>query len=464
MKEIKSSHLIILTLNIIFGVFLLILDTGFLRQYAAIIYFVHYLSFLLIFFKEKDRSAFIFSPSFIAVSYVTLSYAVGAYAFKSGYVHLPKLLEDYRQWKHLNVSMMFAILCNVCVICSYFFAKEKEKGYLNHVEEVVKYKSKNTILISIFYFLMFSVIPLNIGFIGGVGSFNIVPKTITALVIFYYASNWRSRYRFIIYLFVLLVFVAISSNNRRDAMFLLLPILLLENIKNKSFRINIKITFILLLIVFMFSFFMVIMSMNRGGNYKNTSMVKRVSSVAEYVKHETFINYFFSFIEVTYTYYHSNKAIEYIVDEPELMTYGSTITKFLFMFVPKSIMPNKPESAVHHYTYRLSPGFRKIGGSWVINLYSEMFWNYHIAGVFFLFWIIFLIDKFYLFLVERIRAGEGFYFMPLLYAYQMSLFYFRGSGISLALVYIILGTIIYYGLYRILPIFNKRNKRVFGKA
>lgn len=203
------------------------------------------------------------------------------------------------------------------------------------------------------------------------------------------------------------------------------------------------------------------MSIIRGyGEYKVKGFLDANKYVKNYVTSSYFIPAFMNNLEISYTYLHSNNAVEKIIEYPELKTYGETLIKPLFMFIPRSIMKNKPQSIIHHYTNGFSQKYREKGGSWTISIQSEMFWNFSFFGIFVGAIFFYVFNILYRYTIELININNIINYIPLLYLYEALLILFRGSGIDMFLIFMIISTAIFiavkFGLRLTYDIIQKR--------
>ncbi len=397
--------------------------------------------------KGFYKNVFIFSPSFIAVTYINLNFLIGSIVFQKGLV-FKSLLIPYRDWNHSNLVMAYFNVANFVIILSFFLvSKISFKSKLKSICDLRKFSSGFIYFTGIFFIVFFSIFDLKLGFLGGDGSFSEVPKTIGAiLLIVNIFKNPNVKKRIPLYFLLLFCFSVISWEDKRDAIFLLLPIILLESTKFKL-KINFKKIILTTVSVFLIFYLIIVMSITRGyGGYKANDFIEASGYVTDYITSSFFIPAFMNNLEISYTYLHSNNAIEKIIEHPELKTYGETIIKPIFMFIPRSIMKNKPQSIIHHYTYGFSKEYREKGGSWTISIQSEMFWNFSFFGVLIGAFFFYVFNVIYRHVIELININNIINFIPLLYFYEALLILFRGSGIDMFLIFMIISTGIFITL------------------
>ena len=410
----------------------------------------NYLIFQLIIFgivgslKGYSKNRFVFSPSFIAVTYINLNFFFGSIVFERASVYA-FLLGPYAEWSNSNFVMGYFNLANFAIILSYFIGiKTPSLFKIQPICNLKNFSSQVLFLSGVLLITIFVFYDLNLNFLGGQGSYSVVPKTLGALFLIVTIFKFPSLGKRLLYYLILLIFFSVISwEDKRDAIFLLLPILILESTKFKI-AINLKKLILACFSLFVILYLILLMSITRGyGGYKADTFMAANSYVLDYINSNDFVPGFMNNLEISYTYLHSNNAIERIIKEPELITYGGTIVKPLFMFVPRNLYENKPKSIIHHYTHAYSKEYRNSGGSWTISIQSEMFWNFHFFGIFFgaMFFLVF--NAVYHHTIELIKNDNIVNYLPLLYFYEVLLVLFRGSGMDLFLIYIILSTAIF---------------------
>jgi hypothetical protein len=259
-----------------------------------------------------------------------------------------------------------------------------------------------------------------------------------------------------LYIATILIFALSAAHNKRDAIFLLLPILLLESTEF-NIRFNPRIIFFTTLGSLAVGYLIIVLSIIRGyGEFKPKNFLDACKYVPDYVKSDYFIPSFMNNIEASYAYLHSNRAIEYIINNPNEIVHGKTLIKPLFAFIPRKFFPSKPESIIHLYTNTFSKEFRAQGGSWPISFQSEMFWNFHFFGIVFCALFFFIFNSVYLNILNIITSKNIINFIPLLYGYQLILTLVRGSGMDLFMVYFIFSSIFFFVLKFIVELLRKK--------
>ncbi|WP_282079815.1 hypothetical protein [Aquimarina algiphila] len=391
--------------------------------------------------KGFSRNIFVFSPSFIAVTYINLNFIIGSFVFQKELV-FDFLLEPYEEWSNYNLVMGYFNLANYAIIISFFLTSKTSYSFKHKLLcDLRKFSSGFLVLIGISIIVFFIFFDVNLSFIGGEGSFSDIFRTLGAIILIVEIfRSYNLRKRLLFYFILLLCFSITSWEDKRDAIFLLLPILILESTR---FRIKVDLKKVLLIGTSTIAvlYLILVMSITRGyGSFKANNFSEASGYVLDYIASKDFIPGFMNNLEISYTYLHSNNAVERIIKEPDLLAYGETIVKPFFILVPRSIYKNKPKSIIHKYTYAYSKEYREKGGSWTISFQSEMFWNFSFFGIIVGGFFFYVFNIFYRQIIKLINNNNIINYIPLLYFYEMLLVLFRGSGIDMFLIFMIISS------------------------
>ncbi len=446
MKQRIIYKIIVLLLLFIFSIIPFFVNKECIRGYLVFNYGINIVFLVIYVYLESNRISVFLSPVFLTLLYLNINFFIGSWAYNEGYIYYPNWIKDYNSFKHLGVITFYFNLSNIFLLLSYEAARNR--FFLLRINyNTLKVSNKSGLIIifinALLLFLL-SKINLDLSIIGGTGDFSIAPKSIIAIILFLLIKKRFNKLRIFYYLIVLFFFVIASYDNKRDAIFLVLPILLIE-LLDKRIYYNIKTFFITLIPLSIIVYFILLMSIARGyGQYPVSGVIESTKYVDDYIKTDEFIIYFMNNIEVSSTTYNSMHAIEIILEQPNLMTYGETIIKFLFAPIPRKYFTHKPRSMVDIYTMISDPEFRKEGNSYPIVIQSEAFWNFHFMGLVFLFFLYFISSIFYNTLLKQLKyrllSGVN---VVLLYGYTIFLYIPRGNGIGDFVIYFTIGFLFY---------------------
>ncbi len=407
----------------------LLVPQDFLKLHSHYVYLIHYLLFLPFFFTARDRCAFLFSPSFLIISYVCASFIIGGFAFSHGFVLARRDIMDFCRWSHFSGPTAYFMICNLCAALAYFLARTRSAGsHSNRTGGSLRSYAPQLIAGGIL-FGAFSFVRIGLGFLGGNGNFAVYPRLFGALVICIALAKSRWRYRIVIYAGLLLLFAATQYSNRRVILLLGLSVIFLEAAHLQDLRLSLRRVLTCVVILVLAMVLQVTMTIARGTAGFKGSYWQTFASIEKFVGLDNVIAYSLKQTEGPTTFFHSNNALNYVLDDPSLLCYGSTLAKVLFIVVPRSVWANKPKSMVDIYTTRWDPAWRQMGCSTGINVYAEYFWNFHVFGVLCTILIFYLLNRAFFFYLSALRTGNIWSFVFLAAGYSSVLMYARGHGL-----------------------------------
>ncbi|MDC3108452.1 oligosaccharide repeat unit polymerase, partial [Paracoccaceae bacterium] len=392
---------------------------------------------IFLYILSYKRWVLFLSPISLSIFYIGISFALGSWAFKKGYVYLERDLNDYLEWNFYNETLFFVLLC---ITILFLVDRKMYSSYLNLTnfsQNIISIDKLNVVLvISAITAAFFFVFPFNLSLIGGAGSLSYSPLAIFVTIAIYLLAYKRVKFRAVFYVVMLAGLAFISVYNKRDAVFMILPIFLLEVLLNYSV-IRVR-HFLVLFLASLFLFSLVcLMSIARGygdflveNNLDLGSILASLPFLLAYISADDFLTLIFNNIETNYTFFHSVQAIEYIRSGQSDLAFGSTFLKVFFIGIPRDIAPIKPDALIHSYTFLRSPEYRLAGGSWPANIIADAFWNFHFLGFLVIFLFGLLSRKFFTFLILSIRTNNLFNFIWLLFSYSQFLILVRGSGLD----------------------------------
>ena len=383
---------------------------------------------------------FLFSPLMLLIFYINISLFVGGWAFNSGYILSSYFIERYSEWNNMNMATFF-LLTSISII--YYvdsLYRSSNKGFILQKKTLNKIPALYAFIFFIIALIVYKM-PLNLDAFGASGGFNqIFLLTGFFIVVSALVSNSGSipiTIRVLVYVLLFYILIGISINSKREAIFAIFPIIFLEfYIRNIKYNLS-----NIFLIVFIAIFIMVVigyMSILRGyGSFELNGGLQDLVLLSNYFYSDTFVSSFMDNMEFSFFYFNTYNSIELILNNPDLMTWGSTLIKPLFILIPRDMVTFKPDSMINIYTNMANPYFASVGGSWPINIISEFFWNFHfLSFVFILIFSIIVIRVYYSYLTSLTNMKGGMIAFSLL-VYMVFIMLIRGSGFDLFLIYII---------------------------
>jgi hypothetical protein len=441
LERILMTH-VILAAQIMLICTALLVPQDFLKQHSHHFYLIHYLLFLPFFFTSRDRCALLFSPSFLIISYVSVSFVIGGFAFAHGYVLWPQDLVDFHRWNHFNAATAYFMTCNLCAAAAYSWARRRWQGtfFCRTGGSLRAYTPE--LIVGGMLFVTFSLVRLRLDFWGGGGSFSIGPRIFGAIVICMVLAKARSRHRFLIYLGLLLLFAASQYNNRRNILLLGLSVIFMEVAHLQHLRLSWRRVVTCLVVVTLALVLQLTMTIARGVQGFKGSYWQTFGRIENFIKLSNVTTLSLKQTEGPTIFFHSNNALNYVLDDPSLLTYGSTLARPLFLLIPRSIWPDKPKSMTKIYIFHWNPEWANMGISTGINLYAEYFWNLYVLGLLCVAPILYFFNRCFFFYLDRVRAGTVWPFIYLGVGYNFVLIYARGQGLDLFAAHTILGLVV----------------------
>lgn len=430
----------VVIINIILAVLSLFFSEKLIIDFGYWLYLIQFIIFFFFGLNTKNNFLYFFSPSFLTITYLGLNFFMGHYVVSNNLGLTDKYFNQFVKFQSVNFITFYFLLCNLIVFLSIPLKKMRKYQYdKNKLNKV----SKNTTLVFslLFFMIIVSFIYIDLSFIGGGGNFNYVYKLSSAIILMFLIKHYGLKKRVLFYLLFLLIFVLSSFESKREIIYVLILILIVESFR---YRINFNLS-IKKLILYFCSFFLlfeiiIVSSIMRGyGNYNIDNPVDAISYSFDYLQSDFAKDVLVENFELSAVYGSSSIAVNYVYSDEVGLLYGSTFLKFLFIPIPRSILPNKPKSMVKIYTDKFDPKFSSIGGTNPIIIYSELFWNFSLFGFFFLYIIYYFFNraflKLYDLLVYNNISLKGVF---ILYMYVTFIQFVRGSGFDLWLLYALL--------------------------
>jgi len=444
----NKSISVYLLLSLAIVVISILIPLEFSKSYSYYLFFFQLIFFYMYLYRYKKIFLYL-TPIMLFIFYIDFSFTLGNYAMSHGHENIKSNYYAFLNWKNTNLITSFILLLNLSLFILDIIFRKKYFEILENVEkiEIPNHIIKFYLVFSMILFFFFFFLPLNTNFLGGSGDLSYIPKAIAMLSIIYILAYKRNKYRYLYYILIIAIFALFSFSSKREAIFFIFPIFLIESLLNYM-TLNIKIIFVVVMTTIVLIIFILAMSITRGyGGFESQNVFNSLFYINSYVNSDMFLTYFFKNIETSYTYYHSIQAMEYIINDSTLITYGSTFIKFLFIIIPSSISDIKPKSFIDIYTTYHDPSFRLLGGSWPPNLIAEIFWNFYYFGLIFVIILFYGINIFFLKILTLIRSGNILYRPWILFIYILLLVFYRGGGLDICIIYLIF-SVFFSLLYR----------------
>lgn len=399
--------------------------------------------------STRKESINFLSPNSLVFFYCILSIALGSMALRDELALVSQNVSDYVRHNHTDVALTFLMLGLICLPLVQTVFSDAKEGPPRPIR-----LDQGRFIVVILTLLPFIVLGFDLSLIGGAGDLSSYLKSLLALSAIIFASRFGMATRYILFVIVLAIMVALNPHDKRLAIFLALPFIYLE-FRNKSLDFSLKGFLLVSICLLLLVYAIVVMSIARGygGFVSNDSLLSAIFFVPEYLESDFFLAAFFQNIEVSYFYFHYVNAIELVYGGFVNLAFGETLAKFLFIPFPRSMIEWKPESIITLYTLAHDPSFREVGGSWPANFAADYFWNFHFFGLFLFPLFAYLNLKLFRYLCSDRVERRPFTTVLALYAFMNILTYARGSGLDLFLFivlapgsFLFLGALLHHGL------------------
>tara|TARA_B100000963_G_scaffold352991_1_gene367002 strand:- start:1330 stop:2451 length:1122 start_codon:yes stop_codon:yes gene_type:complete len=336
------------------------------------------------------------------------------------------------QYENLWFITSFFLISNLIVFNAIPFKSFKTYNYSKNIFKTGPIKA----LLFLFILLTLNLFAERFPDLGDF----IYPLKLTVVIfISFLLKGFVLPIRLFFYLIELFLIGLQHWDSKREILFVLIFIVFYEIIANNiNLRIKIKHLASILGVLCLAFYIIIVSSISRGyGEYNvDGNPVKASSHIIDFLSSDIAIDAFAANFELSYGYGHSSNAVDIVYRNPLDLLFGSTLIKFLFIPIPRSVWEDKPRSVIDIYTSIFDPSFRSVGGSYPISFFSELFWNFHLFGLLLLFLMFNLLNKgYYLMVIKMNRGKTSAYLIFLIFMYSTFIQFIRGSGIELWLVY-----------------------------
>ncbi len=245
----------------------------------------------------------------------------------------------------------------------------------------------------------------------------------------------RAPYRYLVYAIYLFALVGFDFENKREiAMSLFLMVFLEGYYGWHVLRLTPRTVLRYAAAGLLFLGLILTSSILRGyGQYEVTSVVGAALVLPRYVSSDIFVDGITDNLELNYNYGAAVNAID-MTSRGELpYQLGASLWKVLFLPIPRSKFPWKPESVMQLYTKIYAPTYWASSGSLPVIFSSEMYVNFAFFGLlpFALVWM--ALNGAYVALHRS--AARSFMYYSSIFLVISILNFARGSGLELYVLY-----------------------------
>jgi len=413
--------------------------------------------------SSRKYCIFAFTPVTVWSMYTSVSFSFGLLIFTTQNVHTVTAISLFNNIEYLQLILfLYSLTISITLISEkiLFFKKFKPPMSVNENQNLIVFM----IIFIIGYFLA-SIFTIDASILGGSG--NLTPViwsvAIVAIANAMVSSKLPIFFRLAIYSAIIYVYAQYSYNSKRELLFLMIAVILIELYSSKL-RIGIASYFYTICILILLIFLILVMSIARGyGDLSENDFWQNAIKIFEYFSQDDFYINFSRNTEVFYTFFHSTNAAQMVLSNDEPILYGLTLIKPLFIFFDREIFTWKPDSIIHIYTSAFNPNYRALGGSYPINMLSEFLFNFFVFGIVLFYILLLTMSRLWINFVKNesgkrfIKRTFGFYlvipFLGLI----------RGSGFDIFFVELILALLFLTAASFSYSIINSILKRAQGK-
>ena len=380
--------------------------------------------------ESKGNTLAFLRPSVFGVNYIYLSMALGALTFASDNVILPRMTMEASRWTDGATPIAFLAALVAVVIMISDYRRQTAAWRLPGPSPITT--------------LVLLVATVGTALAGKATDFIFLPETTGGMFMLYilHVIGLRNgKMRVLFYLAAIVPLTVLFAEDKRDAIFLVVPIVFLELIVRDVPSVTLGVAVRAFLVVPVIGALVLIASVLRSPAYAGISSISEVwSAVVNYAGGRFFWSYASLNFELAYTYFHTFNAINYVLADRLMPLLGSTYIKPLFILIPREWIEWKPWGASYVYALRFDRAYRLAGGSWAVSMVGEAFVNFRILGAVILPFVLAMLDR----LFRRfVLIGEQPKFpvaVAALYFSVAFMNYARGSGLDVFLIMMIVAT------------------------
>lgn len=405
-----------------------------LRYWLPLVYAVDYILLSWLFVLRFGTIYALLRPTGIAISYFNISFVLGAWTFGQDKILNGAMVWGYESWSYLHAIVGFFLLSNWVLYIAAVAGGEVRRNL--KIDERRRPFSHSILFIICNSVVLLVLLAIEVPYVG-------VIRPIVALSIGYALIVRGGKFRWAALALLIVVLAAFSENDKRNAIFLVLPFFWLDYALVQKRGITAKVFLGGLLAAAGLFYLIVAMSIMRGyGQYNPANFFEALSYVPDYMLNSYALSYFASNFEYGTVFFHSHNALNLIFQDSSLLAYGESLLKALFVGVPQSLFGYKPASILDLYTGTWDPGFRSVGGSFPIIVSAEMFWNFSWLGLIPLFLFMVLADRFYAYVTYHVRGWRTARVVLIMAALLFYLMYVRGSGLDIFVAYMLIAVVV----------------------
>lgn len=378
---------------------------------------------IYVYLRSKANVYTFLQPSVIGINYIYLSMALGALAFVSDNIIIPRMRSDAAEWLTSAIPILF-LAGVVCLVVAFGDHRPKHTAWTLPSPS----PTRVTMLLLLTVGTAFVGSEVDLIFVGPLAS-------VTYLIYALHVAGYKvGKARLLLYALPLIPLSIFLAHDKRDVIFPLIGVILLEALVRERFTVRRMLLWILFCTPTVLALILVMTFLREPEQPAITGVRDFIAAMSVYVRRTDFLAKLFLSLEWTYTYVHTFNAINYALTDRIPALLGSTYVKVLFIFVPREWIDWKPNSIIHIYTSYYDQKYWSIGGSWVSSMVGEAILNFRLFGAVILALILTVFDRLFVRYVLIQRRRNYLFVGSALYGMVAFLLYARGSGLDLALI------------------------------
>ena len=383
----------------------------------------------------RDRVYGFLSPSAIAFNYTCISFALGALAFRQGWILVsPEGLEAYY---HLDNRGKTTTLFSVSAVALLLALLGPARRPLRLM---IRWNSGSVdrywLFVGISFLLVFFFLDLPIAMSGRTGNFAFLPRVMGAVAITLYAGRRPMSQRMVLYLAIAAYFAVVHFEDKRMFVLYAFTLVLVEAARARDERLRLRSVVLAFMALVGAGVGVLAISVFRGyGQLGAETLFDAALLVPTYLSLERSVAMALRNFEFTATYFHSFNATDYAIRTPTELYYGASYLKPLLVAFPRELIPWKPVSVFARYTEVFYPTFREAGGSYIPNVFAEAFWNFHVVGPAAITLVFLVFNRMFSTMCVLLRSSYTPLVVLLVCGYLFAPVYYRAGELSLLAVY-----------------------------
>ena len=375
----------------------------------------------------------IFLPTFFILFYFLVNLALGSYLVPREFGWNKQFASDLATGTHYQVIVPFLMLSNLLL----FELTRSTLRLVNRHSERLKIDKLNHTKFLNWKDVALAALSLSVFYTANALDIYYAFSIQLAVMIVHLTNqrlqgNWL---RYLIYLAYLTLLVATDFDNKREIVMAMFLIVFLESShRNLPLRFNLGGLAALAGLASTFLILVLTASILRGyGDFQVQSAADAFSLIPAYVGSGVFLDGVIDNLELNYFYGCTIASMDLVLDGQIPLQFGDSLLKVLYLPIPRDLFPHKPESALQIFTQTYAPDWWASDGSLPVMFASDMFINFHVAGLFAcgIVWI--AVNSAYVQFYRSRHASFEFYSCAFLVTTVLQ--FARGSGIELYVLY-----------------------------